>query len=221
MSDRKTELLTNLSDAVVEMDADKAVDNARAAVAESVDAYEAIDQGLAHGMERAGRLFEEEEYFIPELLLCSDAMYGGLEILRPHVRIDENEKSGKVIIGVIEGDTHDIGKNLVKIMLETSGFDVVDLGRDVPPAHFVERAREVEADIIAVSTLMTTTMEGMAEVIAVLRRENLRGRFKVIVGGGPISAAFARKIGADGYSPNAASAARLAKTLLREPQEVG
>ncbi len=143
------------------------------------------------------------------------------EILRPHVRIDENEKSGKVIIGVIEGDTHDIGKNLVKMMLETSGFDVVDLGRDVPPAHFVERAREVEADIIAVSTLMTTTMEGMAEVIAILRRENLRGRFKVIVGGGPISAAFARKIGADGYSPNAASAARLAKTLLREPQEVG
>ncbi|MFY9779997.1 MAG: cobalamin-dependent protein [Candidatus Baltobacteraceae bacterium] len=126
-----------------------------------------------------------------------------------------------MIIGVIEGDTHDIGKNLVKMMLETSGFDVVDLGRDVPPAHFVERAREVEADIIAVSTLMTTTMEGMAEVIAILRRENLRGRFKVIVGGGPISAAFARKIGADGYSPNAASAARLAKTLLREPQEVG
>ena len=214
-------LFQELSDAVVEMEEDRAAELARRAVAEGVDAYTAIDRGLVHGMGRASQLFEEEDYFIPELLLCSDAMYGGLEILRPHVRIDENEKSGKVIIGVIEGDTHDIGKNLVKIMLETSGFDVVDLGRDVPPAHFVERAREVEADIIAVSTLMTTTMEGMAEVIAVLRRENLRGRFKVIVGGGPISAAFARKIGADGYSPNAASAARLAKTLLREPQEVG
>jgi corrinoid protein of di/trimethylamine methyltransferase len=214
MPDPQAQLLADLSDAVVEMDADKAAVNAHRVVDERLDAYVAIDRGLAHGMERAGRLFEDEEYFIPELLLCSDAMYAGLDILRPHVRIDAGGKKGKIVIGVVEGDTHDIGKNLVKMMLETSGFDVIDLGRDVPPQRFVERAAETEADIIAISTLMTTTMEGMAEVIRLLEREHVRERFSVIVGGGPISAAFARKIGADGYAGNAASAAKLATSLL-------
>jgi methylmalonyl-CoA mutase cobalamin-binding domain/chain len=117
------------------------------------------------------------------------------------------------VLGVIEGDTHDIGKNLVKIMLEPSGFDVIDLGRDIPPAQFVEKAVETNADIIGLSTLMTTTMDGMREVVAILKEKNLKEKFKVIIGGGPISPGFAKKIGADGYSGNAAGAVRLARDL--------
>mgnify|MGYP001215704605 CR=1 FL=1 len=214
MSKSKEELYKGLSDAVLNMDEEKVVILANEVIVEKYDAYEAIDKGLADGMERAGRLFEEEEYFIPELLMCSDAMYAGLDVLKPHLKAEEQGKKHKVVIGVVEGDTHDIGKNLVKIMLETSGFEVVDLGRDVPPRVFVEKAKEINAEIIALSTLMTTTMDGMAEVIDILKKENIRDSFKVIIGGGPISQSFADKIGADGYSPNAAEAVRLARKLV-------
>jgi corrinoid protein of di/trimethylamine methyltransferase len=214
MPDSKERLWKDLSDAVVDMDEDKAVSTANQVVESGYDAYEAIDKGLSAGMERAGVLFDEEEYFIPELLMCSDAMYAGVAILRPHIRQEGLAEKQRVVIGVIEGDTHDIGKNLVKIMLESSGFEVTDLGRDIPPAQFVKAAKEVNADIIALSTLMTTTMEGMGKVIQSLKEEGIRERFKVIVGGGPISKRFADRIGADGYSVNAAEAARLAKSLL-------
>ncbi|MDR0569761.1 MAG: corrinoid protein [Clostridiales Family XIII bacterium] len=207
------ELYGLLSDAVVGMDEDGAASLSRRAVDEGVDAYEAIDQGLADGMERAGALFEEEEYFIPELLMCSDAMYAGLDVLRPHIKADVGADRRKVVIGVVEGDTHDIGKNLVKIMLESSGFDIVDLGRDVPPARFVEEAISQKADVIGLSTLMTTTMAGMRRVIELLEEAGARDRVKVMVGGGPVSKSFADKIGADGYSKNAAEAVRLAREL--------
>jgi methanogenic corrinoid protein MtbC1 len=164
-------------------------------------------------MSRAGKLFEEGEYFIPELLMCSDAMYAGLGILTPHLKIDNSVKKHKIVIGVVEGDTHDIGKNLVKIMLEASGFEMIDLGRDVPPQLFVDRAKDEGASVIALSTLMTTTMDGMAEVIRILDREQIRDRFKIMIGGGPISQGFADTIRADGYSSDAASAVRLAKNL--------
>ncbi len=214
MSDSKQELLKKLSDAVVNMEEEEAVELSNQAIDEKYDAYEAIDKGLADGMERAGKLFEEEEYFIPELLMCSDAMYAGLDVLKPHLKTDDESEKHKVVIGVIEGDTHDIGKNLVKIMLETSGFEVVDLGRDIPPLQFVEKAKEINAKIIALSTLMTTTMDGMAEVINILKQQEIRENFKVMVGGGPISQGFADKIGADGYSVNAAEAVRLARNLV-------
>jgi dimethylamine corrinoid protein len=136
-----------------------------------ISAYEAIDKGLAAGMNKAGQLYEEEEYYIPELLMCSDAMYSGLEVLKPHLQKSEIENKIKVVIGVVQGDTHDIGKNLVKIMLETEGFEVIDLGRDIPPENFVNKAKEVRASIIVLSTLMTTTMEGMAEVISLLNKK--------------------------------------------------
>jgi methylmalonyl-CoA mutase cobalamin-binding domain/chain len=165
-------------------------------------------------MMRASQLFEEEEYFIPELLLCSDAMYAGLDVLQPHLRRDDRKAKVKVVIGVVEGDTHDIGKNLVKIMLDASGFEVVDLGRDVPPQRFVDAAVAEGAGIVAISTLMTTTMDGMAEVIRILDQTGLRERFKVMIGGGPISQAFAQRIGADGYAVSAAEAVRLAKRLV-------
>ena len=210
----KEELFKKLSDAVVDMNEDETVSLANKIVAEKVDAYEAVEKGLSDGMERAGQLFEEEEYFIPELLLCSDAMYAGLEILKGHIKAAEEGEKRKVVIGVVEGDTHDIGKNLVKIMLETSGFDVFDLGRDIPPAAFVEKAKEVNADIIALATLMTTTMEAMAAVVQILQEQNIKDSYKVIIGGGPISQSFADKIGADGYAVNAADAVRLSRRLL-------
>ncbi len=209
----KERLFKELADAVVDMDEDKAVATAEEVVATHLDAYEAIEKGLSAGMERAGQLFDEEEYFIPELLICSDAMYAGMDVLKPHISRDSVDEKRRVVIGVIQGDTHDIGKNLVKIMLETSGFDVTDLGRDIPPARFVEIAREINADIIALSTLMTTTMDGMGEVVRQLDAQGVRNRFKVIVGGGPISQGFADRIGADGYAVNAADAVRLARSL--------
>ncbi len=222
MSKSKEILFGELSEAVVNMDEQETVTLSNEVIQGKVDAYEAIDQGLSAGMERAGKLYEEEEYFIPELLMCSDAMYAGINILKPHIRTEGLGEKHKVVIGVVEGDTHDIGKNLVKIMLETAGFEIIDLGRDIPPQDFVNRAKEAGASIIALSTLMTTTMEGMAEVIRILKRENIRDRFKVIIGGGPISQSFADKIEADGYSVNAADAVRLARRLtVTAPVAVG
>lgn len=216
MAEQKEELFGKLSDAVVEMDEERTVEVAKEVLDKKFDAYEAIDKGLANGMERAGDLFDEEEYFIPELLMCSDAMYAGIDVLKPHLKSEEREEKQKIVIGVVQGDTHDIGKNLVKIMFETAGFEVFDLGRDIAPQDFVDKAKEVKADIIALSTLMTTTMEGMAEVVRILEREGIREQFKIMVGGGPISQGFADKIGADAYARNAAEAAKRAKEIVEE-----
>jgi corrinoid protein of di/trimethylamine methyltransferase len=195
------------------MDEEGTVRLAENSIELGIEAYETIDKGLVSGMMRAGDLFENEEYFIPELLLCSDAMYAGLSVLQPHLSKESAAVKPRVILGVIEGDTHDIGKNLVKIMFETSGFEVIDLGRDIPPRSFTEEAGRAQAQIIALSTLMTTTMDGMAEVVRILEQDKRRDRHNVIVGGGPVSSAFARKIGADGYAPNASDAVRLVKNL--------
>ena len=148
--------------------------------------------------------------------MCSDAMYSGLEILKPHLKKNDLGKKHKVVIGVIQGDTHDIGKNLVKIMMETEGFEVIDLGRDVPIRDFVDKAKEVEADIICMSTLMTTTMDGMGEVIKLLKEEGIREKVTVMIGGGPISQNFADKIGADIYTTDASKAAKYAKKIVSE-----
>jgi corrinoid protein of di/trimethylamine methyltransferase len=218
MPENESELFQALSDAVVGMDEDRARELSIEAVNRNIDAYIAIERGLVDGMGRAGELFESEEYFIPELLLCSDAMYAGLDILRPHLKIeDANQRRFKVVIGVVEGDTHDIGKNLVRIMLEASGFDVIDLGRDIPAQRFVDTAVSENADVIALSTLMTTTMDAMAEVVEKLQTSNLRERFKVILGGGPISPAFAKRIHADGYANSAPNAVKLVKQLAGVP----
>jgi corrinoid protein of di/trimethylamine methyltransferase len=209
----KEELHQELSDAVVDMDEESAVRLSSVAVQQKFDAFETIDQGLAKGMERAGQLFEDEEYFVPELLMCADALNAGVDILKPHIVHNEQDEKIKIVIGVISGDTHDIGKNLVKLMLSSSGFDLIDLGRDVPPDVFVDRAVEEDARIIMISSLMTTTMEGMSDVLGILDERGLRSRIKVVIGGGPVSQGFADKIGADGYSPNANHAVRLAASL--------
>jgi corrinoid protein of di/trimethylamine methyltransferase len=212
-------LFQSLSDSVVNMEEDATRTFAEQAVADGVDALAAIEHGLVDGMNRAGVLFESEEYFIPELLLCSDAMYAGLEILRPHLKRDASKARPKIVIGVVEGDTHDIGKNLVKILLDAAGFELIDLGRDIPPQRFVDEAAARNASVIALSTLMTTTMDGMADVINRLKAANIREQVKVIIGGGPISQSFADKIGADGYSPSAPAAVKLVKRLLGAPPD--
>ncbi|WP_434304720.1 corrinoid protein [Clostridium botulinum] len=216
MSNVSEELIKKLSESVVEMEEEETVELAKECIEKNISAYEAIDKGLANGMNRAGELYEEGEYYIPELLMCSDAMYSGLEILKPHLKKNDLGKKHKIVIGVIQGDTHDIGKNLVKIMMETEGFEVVDLGRDVPPRDFVDKAKEIEADIICMSTLMTTTMDGMEEVIKLLKEEGIREKVTVMIGGGPISQNFADKIGADVYTTDASKAAKYAKKIVAE-----
>jgi corrinoid protein of di/trimethylamine methyltransferase len=203
-----------MSNAVVDMDEELTAELAQEYVREQYDCYDGINLGLTSGMNRAGQLFEEEEYFVPELLLCSDAMYAGLEVLQPHLKLTEASQKQKIVLGVVEGDTHDIGKNLVKIMLETAGFEVVDLGRDIPAIQFIEKAKEIDAKIIAVSTLMTTTMDGMEEVMQLLKEQNLQETIKVMIGGGPISKSFATKIGAY-YAEDASKAALLAGDIVK------
>ncbi|GAA3647774.1 corrinoid protein [Asaccharospora irregularis] len=214
MCDRKKELLNSLAENVVDMEEDLVVEVANEYLKEEFDPLEGIEKGLSVGMQRAGELYEEEEYYIPEILLCSDAMTTGIDILKPHIKKNDEDKRGKVVMGVVQGDTHDIGKNIVKIMLETAGFEVYDLGRDVPMSSFIEEAKRVDADIIAMSTLMTTTMDNMQVLIEDLKAQGIREKFKVMIGGGPISESYAKKIGADGYSASATTAVELAKKLV-------
>lgn len=215
----KEELLQKLSDCVLEMEDEEVVDVVKEYIEAGFDPQEGMLSGLVDGMKRASAMYEEGEYFVPELIVCSDAMYAGIEELQKYLPNTGDSSIGKVVIGVIEGDTHDIGKNLVKIMLETGGFDVHDLGRDVPVDAFVNYVRENDVNIVGISSLMTTTMPGMEAVIEGLKEEGLRDKVKVMIGGAPVSPAFAEKIGADGYSRNAIEAVELAKTLVGENQE--
>ena len=210
----KEELLKGLSECVVDMEDEEVTAVAEEYIEAGYPALEGILEGLVDGMNKAAQLYEEEEYYIPELLICSDAMYNGLEILKPHLEQTSSEEKHKVVIGVVEGDTHDIGKNLVRIMLEAAGFEMYDLGRDVKLENFVEKAKEVKADVVAMSTLMSTTMPGMGKVVELLKEAGIREEVKVIIGGAPLSWAYAKKIGADGYSDNAVEAVRLVKDLL-------
>jgi len=214
------EVFNRLAAGVREMDEELTVKASYEVLDKEIDALTAINQGLVMGMNEAGQLYEQEEYFVPELLLCSDAMYAGLDVLSPHVQRTSEEKKHKVVIGVVEGDNHDIGKNLVKLMLEVANFDIYDLGRDVPPAKFVSKVKEVAADIVCLSTLMSTTMDRMADVIELLKKEGLREQVLVMIGGESISQAFADRIGADVYSENAIGAVKAAKRLLSEKRKV-
>ena len=214
MAKSKEELLEKLSECVVEMEDEEVVDVANEYVESGYPALDGIMDGLVDGMNKASDLYDEEEYFVTDLLLCSDAMYSGIDILKPHLPVKENKgEKLKIVIGVVEGDTHDIGKNLVKIMLDTAGFEMYDLGRDVPLDNFVDKAIEVGASLICMSTLMTTTMDGMRIVIEKLKEKGIRDNVKVMVGGSPISQKYANEIGADGYSANAVGAVKLAKRL--------
>ena len=209
----KEELLELLADYVVNMEDEAIIDLANEYLETGYPAQEGILEGLTVGMQRAGKLYDEEEYYIAELLLCSDAMYAGINILKTAIT-EVNDNKIKAVIGVIEGDTHDIGKNLVKIMLETAGFEMIDLGRDVATDSFVDTCIEKNASLLCMSSLMSTTMYGMKDVIDKLIERGYRDKIKIMVGGGPITSGFATMIGADAYSDNAVEAVSVAKSLF-------
>jgi corrinoid protein of di/trimethylamine methyltransferase len=205
MSERNQELLKELKEGVIEYDEDRVKEAAQAVVDEGFDAYDAIMDGLAAGMEVVGELFDTQEYFVPEVLMCADALYAGLDILKPKIDMKGRQTvKGEVVIGVVEGDVHDIGKNLVKMMFEVAGFTVHDLGADVPLDQFVEKQINTNSDIVALSAMMTTTMMGMKKAIASLKEKN--PNVKIMIGGAPVTGEIADMFGADGYSENASNA---------------
>jgi 5-methyltetrahydrofolate--homocysteine methyltransferase len=186
----------------------------RQALGEGLDAADLIQRYMIPAMDEAGKRFECEEYFVPELLLAARAMKAALELLRPRLAASGAQPSGRVVIGTVKGDLHDIGKNLVASMLEGGGFQVTDLGVDVAPERFVEAARSSGAQIVCLSALLTVTMTAMKTTIEALRQAGLRDRVKVLVGGAPVTEQFARDIGADGYGANANVAVALARQIV-------
>lgn len=210
----KEELLQRMSDCVFDMEEEEIIDVARNYLDAGFDPQEGILEGLVDGMRRASEMYEKEEYFVPELINCSDAMYAGMDVLAAALP-DTGSHIGKAVIGVVEGDTHDIGKSLVKVMIETAGVKVADLGCDVPIESFVDYVRDHEdVDLLCMSSLMTTTMGGMATVIKRLEEEGLRDRVKIMIGGALISSGFAKSIGADLYTANAIEASNGAVKLI-------
>ena len=216
--EKKKEILKGLHDAVVEYEEDRVAELSQEALDEGVDAYEAIMDGLAAGMETVGKLYDTQEYFVPEVLMCSDALYRGLDILKPHIKGGEDKAKGQVVIGTVEGDVHDIGKNLVKMMFEVAGFTVHDLGRDVKLEKFVEEQLKTDSEIVALSALMTTSMLAMPKVIGMIRDRN--PNVKIMIGGAPVSTEVADKYGADGYADNAANAVQEAIHMISSLREM-
>ena len=207
------ELLKNIHRAIVEGDLVTAQSGVRAALSAGIRGEEILNVALIPAMREVGCLFEKEEYFVPEMLVAARAMQSGLEILRPELVGSGLQPVGKIAIGTVKGDLHDIGKNLVAMMLEGAGFQIVDLGVDVPPEKFIEAVQE-GANIIGLSALLTTTMRNMEAVIRAIEEAGLRNSVKIIVGGAPVTADFARRIGADGFAGDAGQAANVATTLL-------
>ncbi len=204
------EIYTN----VMEGDANAITANVQAAIDAGIPVSVILNEGMIAAMAEVGRLFEEGECFVPEMLVAARAMQTGMALLKPHLKEADVASAGKVAIGTVKGDLHDIGKNLVAMMLEGSGFEVVDLGTDVSPDKFVTAVREHQPNVIGMSALLTTTMPSMSTTVKALEEAGLREKVKVMVGGAPVTDEFAKRIGADGYSPDASSAVRLAKTLV-------
>ena len=173
-----------------------------------------MNDGMISAMTEVGLLFEKGEYFVPEMLVAARAMQAGMNFLKPYLSVVDVHPAGKLVIGTVKGDYHDIGKNLVKMMLEGSGFEVIDLGVDVDPETFISKLVDPSVKIIAMSALITTTMQAMQPVISMLENSGARLQVKVIVGGAPLTEEYARSIGADGYAPDASRAVKLAKSLL-------
>ncbi|NCO24029.1 MAG: cobalamin-binding protein [bacterium] len=206
--------LKNVSEALQRGDAEKVAELVKQALEENLTPKKILEDGLIKGMSIIGEKFKKNEVYVPEVLIAARAMHAGMDVLRPKLVETGVKNIGKVAIGTVKGDLHDIGKNLVKMMLEGAGFEVVDLGVDVSVDKFVEAVKEHQPNIIGMSALLTTTMVNMPEVIKALDIAGLRDKVKVMVGGAPITQNYANQIGADGYSPDAASAADKAKTFV-------
>ena len=214
-------LLKELSDGVVNFDEDKVAEAAKRVLEEGLDAYDAIMNGMAAGMEIVGDLYDKHEYFVPELLLCADALYAGLDILRPHIkREDQADKlKGQVVLGTVQGDVHDIGKNLIKLMFDVAGFTVHDLGRDVPLEKFVEEQVRTDSEIVALSAMMTTTMMGMKKVVEMIKKKN--PDVMIMLGGAPVTKDVADLFGADGYAESAGNAVQEAIKMISRLRKLG
>ena len=212
--ERKNEILKELYKAVLEFDEEGAVEWSETALAEGVDPFEAAMDGLGDGIMEAGEMYNKKEYFVPELLMCADALYAGLQVLQPAIEASGRtaEVKGSIVLGVVEGDVHDIGKNLVKMMFEVAGWTVYDLGKDVPLDKFVDEQMRTDSDVVGLSALMTTSMLGMPEVVKKLRAKNPNVR--IMLGGAPLNPETAEKYGADGYSQTAGTAVDEAINLL-------
>ncbi len=206
--------LNLLYEAILNGKLEQAVDVTNQAIADGVEPQAIINGYMIKAMEEVGQRFQRGEAFVPNLLMAARAMKGSLDILKPLMKGDASTTLGKVVIGTVKGDLHDIGKNLVASMLEGCGFEVINLGVDVPSDKFIAAIKENNADILCLSALLTTTMNYMKDVIEALKADGLRDQVKVMVGGAPVTAMFAEQVGADGYSEDASEAVALARRLL-------
>lgn len=206
--------LETIYQAVMTGNADAAASEVRTALDDGLAPGDILNKGCIAAMTEVGRLFEEGEMFVPEMLIAARAMQAAMNILKPYLAEDEIVSLGKVVVGTVAGDLHDIGKNLVSMMMEGAGFEIVDLGTDVQPQDFVQAVREHEPVLVGMSALLTTTMSSMSATIEALTEAGLRDKVKIIVGGAPVTQTFADEIGADGFAPDASSATRKAKELV-------
>jgi len=206
--------LNSVSEALQRGDAEKVAELVEQALEENLTPKQILEDGLIKGMSIIGEKFKKNEVYVPEVLIAARAMHAGMNILRPKLVETGVKNIGTIVIGTVKGDLHDIGKNLVKMMLEGAGFEVIDLGTDVTTDKFVEAVKEHKPNLIGMSALLTTTMVNMAEVVKALETAGLRDKVKIMIGGAPITQNYADQIGADGYSPDAASAVDKAKTFV-------
>jgi 5-methyltetrahydrofolate--homocysteine methyltransferase len=210
------EVLQKLFNSILEGNAAATKEYVRAALDINLRPEVILNSGMIDAMRRVGALFEEGEYYVPEMLIAARAMQGGMALLNPHLQQTDRKSSGKVVIGTVKGDLHDIGKNLVALMLEGEGYEIIDLGVDVPAEKFVEVAKEEKPDIVAMSALLTTTMPSMKTTIDALTAAGLRNSTMVIIGGAPVTEAYAHQIEADGFAPDASRAVGMVNSLLAE-----
>ena len=211
---RNETILKKLAEDVINGDSKMAEEGAKEALAEGIKPCDAIVNGLAKGMKVVGERYDKKEYFLPDMLLSADAMYAGLNVLTPHIPMSETKLKGKIVLGAVEGDIHDIGKNIVKVMLIAAGYEVVDLGRDVPTSEFIEKAKSEGAQVIAMSTLTTPTLMSIKAVEDKLKEEGLKENVRTIIGGGAVSEEWKAKIGSDAYGKDSTEAVDKVKLLL-------
>lgn len=217
--ERTEEILKELREALVDFDEEKVAELAKTALDEGVDPFVATMNGLADGMIEVGELYNKKHYFVPELLMCADALYVGLDILKPAIMATgrEPETKGSIVLGVVEGDVHDIGKNLIKMMFDVAGWKVYDLGKDVPIEKFVEEQIRTDSDVVGLSALMTTSMINMPDIIKKLKEKNPKVR--IMLGGAPITQKTVDKYGADGFAESAGTAVDEAIRLIKMLKE--
>jgi 5-methyltetrahydrofolate--homocysteine methyltransferase len=206
--------LQELYDAIMNGDAGSTPGLVQQALDAGMEPATILNQGMISAMAKVGQLFEEGEFFVPEMLIAARAMQAGLAVLKPQLMNSDVQSAGKVVVGTVKGDLHDIGKNLVAMLLEGAGFEVIDLGADVSPEKFVEAVKANQADIVGLSALLTTTMPMMKNTIDALKAAGVREQIKVMIGGAPVTQGYAEQIGADGYAPDASRAVAVAKSLL-------